>query len=150
LALYYLDTSALVKLYVREPGTERLLGLTDRPDDNRLAILVLAQLELRSAIRRREKNGELSAALAAQLLGVFTRHVEGRFLTQPVTGFVLDIAAALVDRYALRAYDAAQLAGYLALKNSSGAGVPVFVCSDQELLSAAVQEGAPTLDPTSY
>ena len=96
MALYYLDTSALVKLYVREPGTERLLGLTDRPDDNRLAILVLAQLELRSAIRRREKNGELSAALAAQLLGLFTRHVEGRFLTQPVTGFVLDIAAALM------------------------------------------------------
>jgi predicted nucleic acid-binding protein len=150
LALYYLDTSALAKLYVREIGTERLIALANRPAENRLAILALAQLELRSAIRRRGKNGEISAALAAQLLELFTRHVEGRFLTQPVTDFVLDIAATLVDRYALRAYDAAQLAGYAALRASAGADVPVFVCSDQELLSAAVQEGAPTLDPTSY
>ncbi|MGB8887628.1 MAG: type II toxin-antitoxin system VapC family toxin [Candidatus Korobacteraceae bacterium] len=149
MTLYYLETSALVKLYVREQGTERLLALASRIADNRLAIFALAQIELRSAIRRRERNGEIPPVIAAQLLELFGRQIESRFLTQPVTDFVLDIAAAVVDRYALRAYDAAQLAGYLALRNSSGGDVPVFVCSDQELLSAALQEGIPILDPTA-
>jgi len=149
LALYYLETSALVKLYVREPGTERLLSLADRSGDNQLAILALAQVEFRSAVRRRERNGEIPALVATQLLEVFKRHVEGRFITQAVTDFVLDLASMLVDRYALRAFDAVQLAGYVALKTSAGADVPVFVCADQELLTAARQEGIPILDPCS-
>jgi uncharacterized protein len=149
LALYYLETSALVKLYVREPGTERLLSLADRSGDNQLAILALAQVEFRSAVRRRERNGEIPALVATQLLEVFKRHIEGRFITQAVTDFVLDLASMLVDRYALRAFDAVQLAGYAALKTSAGAAVPVFVCADQELLTAAQHEGMPILDPCS-
>jgi predicted nucleic acid-binding protein len=149
LAFYYLDTSALVKLYVLEPGTDRLLALTARSSDRRLAILSLAQIEFRSAVRRREQNGEIPAPVAAQLLEMFGRHLEGRFVTQTVTDFVLDIASMLVDRYALRAFDALQLAGYMALKNSAGADLPVFVCSDKELLMAAKREGLPVLHPCS-
>ncbi len=149
MALYYFETSALVKLYVREPGTERLLALADRSSENRLAILALAQVELRSAVRRRERNGEIPTLVATQLLEVFKRHVEARFIIQAVTDFVLDIASMLVDRHALRAFDAVQLAGYMALKSSAGADVPVFVCSDHELLTAAKQEGIPILDPCS-
>jgi hypothetical protein len=100
-------------------------------------------------VRRRERSGEIPAAVAAQLLEVFKRHIEARFITQAVTDFVLDLASVLVDRYALRAFDAVQLAGYLALKSSAGSDVPVFVCSDRELLNAAAQEGIPILDPCS-
>ena len=42
MALYYLETSALVKLYVREPGTERMLALAARSSENRLAVLALS------------------------------------------------------------------------------------------------------------
>jgi len=149
LALYYLETSALVKLYVREPGTERVLALADRASENQLAVLALTQVEVRSAIRRRERNGEIPAAVASQLLDAFTRHLEGRFVTQAVTDFVVDIASALVDRHVLRAFDAIQLAGYVALKSSAGTDQPVFVCSDQALLAAAQQEGIAILDPCS-
>ena len=149
MAFYYLDTSALVKLYVREPGTERLLALAARSSETRLAILALAQVELRSAVRRRERTGEIPSPVASQLLETFRRHVEGRFLVQMVTDFVLDRSCALVDSYALRAFDAVQLAGYMVLKSAGGPDVPVFVCSDQELLSAAEREGALVLDPCS-
>ena len=149
MAFYYLETSALVKLYVREPGTERLLALAARSSENRLAILALAQVEFRSAVRRRERNGEIPSPIASQLLESFKRHVEGRFLIQTVTDFVLDTAGMLVDRHALRAFDAIQLAGYIVLKTAGGADLPVFVCSDQELLIAAEREGAPVLDPCS-
>lgn len=149
MALYYLETSALVKLYVLESGTERLLLLTDRSSGNRFAILSLSQVEFRSAIRRRERNGEIPASVANELLSAFKRHSETRFVTQMVSDFVLDIAAALVDRYALRAFDAIQLAGYAALKDAAGSDAPIFVCSDQGLLAAAKLEGALVLDPTS-
>jgi uncharacterized protein len=147
LALYYLETSALVKLYVREPGTDRVLALAARSSDNRLAILSLAQVEFRSAIRRRERSGEIPAVIATELLDAFSRHLESRFVTQTINDFLLDIACALVDRHALRAFDAIQLAGYVVLRRSAGASTPVFVCSDQELLTAAKHEGAPILDP---
>jgi predicted nucleic acid-binding protein len=147
LAFYYLETSALVKLYVRESGTERVLALANRISENRLAILGLTQVELRSAVRRRERNGEISPLVATQLLETFKRHVETRFVSQTINDFVLDVASALVDRHALRAYDAIQLAGYVALRGSTGTEVPVFVCSDHALLEAARLEGIPVLDP---
>jgi predicted nucleic acid-binding protein len=149
LAFYYLETSALVKLYVRESGTERVLALANRTTENRLAILALTQVEFRSAVRRRERNGEIPPLVATQLLEAFKRHVEQRFVSQVINDFVLDIASALVDRHALRAYDAAQLAGYLALRSSAGTDVPIFVCSDHALLEAALLEGIPILDPAS-
>jgi hypothetical protein len=149
LGFYYLETSALVKLYVRESGTERMLALANRSNENRLAVLALSQIELRSAVRRRERNREIPSVVAAQLLDAFKRHLETRFLSQTVTDFVLDIASTLVDRHALRAYDAVQLAGYVALRGSAGTAEPVFVCSDHMLLTAARQEGIPALDPTS-
>lgn len=149
MAFYYLETSALVKLYVRESGTERVLALANRATENRLAILALTQVELRSAVRRRERNGEIPPLVATQLLEAFKRHLEQRFVSQMVNDFVLDVASALVDRHALRAYDAVQLAGYLALRGSTGTEVPIFVCSDHGLLEAARLEGIPILDPAS-
>lgn len=147
MALYYLETSALVKLYVREAGTERLLLLADRSARNRFGILSLSQVEFRSAIRRRERSGEIAAQIATQLLEAFRRHSETRFITQAVTDLVLDTALTVVDRHGLRAFDAMQLAGYSVFKNSAGSDVPIFVCADQELLTAARYEGAPILDP---
>ena len=150
MALYYLETSALVKLYVREPGTEVLLRLASRSSDSRLAVLSLARVELTSAVRRRERNGEIPAAVATSVLEAFGRHLQTRFVTQIITDFVLDIAVALANRHALRAFDAVQLAGFVALRAaSSSTEAPFFVCSDKALLTAAETEGAAVLNPES-
>jgi len=71
LALYYLETSALVKLYVYEPGTDRLLGLTASDAGHRFAILSLAQVEFRAAIRRRQRVGEIPDSAADELSNPF-------------------------------------------------------------------------------
>lgn len=147
MALYYLETSALVKLYVFEPGTERLVSLTASSAGHRFAILALAQVEFRSAIRRQERGGEISPSEADSLIESFRKHSEGRFVVQPFTDSLLDVALALIDGYPLRGFDAMQLAGYLLLRSISGAEEPVFVCADKALLSAARSEGCPVLDP---
>jgi uncharacterized protein len=147
LALYYLETSALVKLYVREQGTDRLLRLIEASPENRFALLSLSQVELRSAIRRRERNGDINTRVAGLILDRFQQHMEAKFLQQSVTDSVLDNAAEMIDRYALRAYDAVQMAGYLVLKTTLGKELSVFVCSDQLLLQVARSEQLPILDP---
>jgi uncharacterized protein len=147
LALYYLDTSALVKLYVREPGTEQVLRLASASAGNTLAILTLAQVEIRSALRRRERAGEIASSMVIQLLERFQRHLEAVFLRQIVSEAMFDAACELVDAHGLFASDAVQLAGYLALRTSSGDNTPIFVSADRQLLQAAKAESAPVFDP---
>ena len=149
MALYYLETSALVKLYVYEDGTERLLSLAAGDAGHRFAILSLAQVEFRAAIRRRQRSGEVAASAADELIESFRQHSEGKFLIQSFSDSLLDVALELVDGYALRGYDSMQLAGYLMLRSISGAEEPTFVCADKALLSAARNEGCPVLDPCS-
>jgi hypothetical protein len=146
LALYYIDTSALVKLYVREPGTDRLLQLAGHPTENRLAILALTPVEVRSAVRRRQRAGDVDATTAGLILDRLQKHMETRFLQQALSQVVLDGALEMIDRYALRAYDAVQLSGCLTLKTID-AEAPTFVCSDQQLLDAARSELLTVLDP---
>jgi len=148
-ALYFLDTSALVKLYVREQGSDRMVALAAAAAGNRIAILSFAQVEFRSALRRRQKAGDIPSGTADQLLDIFQLHVESRFSAQPVTDYMLDVACQLTDRYFLRALDAIQLAGYVNLRNSAVSEAPFFVSGDRELLAAATLEGAPVLDPSS-
>ena len=84
MALYYLETSALVKLYVREPGTERLLQIASNASQNRLAVLALSVDEARSAIRRRQRAGDIDPKAAALVLDRLQYLMEGRFLAGQV------------------------------------------------------------------
>ena len=149
MALYYLETSALVKLYVQEPGTERLLRLAGRTNNHRFAVLVLARAEVHSAVRRRQREGDIEASIADRLLIRFDQHLESRFIKQVLNDPLIDLATSLVDRHALRAYDAIQLAGCLVLKTNSASDEPSFVCSDRRLLEAAENEGLACFDPTT-
>lgn len=149
MALYYLDTSALVKLYVREVGTERMLELARRGAGHQLAVLAMAQVEIRSAIRRRERSTELDSTAADQVLATFQRHIESKFLRQAISDSMLDRACGLIDKYGLTAFDGVQLAGYLELQVTSGKRWPIFVSADRELLRAAQLEGVPVFDPSS-
>ena len=146
MALYFLDTSALVKLYVQEPGTDRLLPLVTSRPGNRFAILSIAIGEIRSAIRRRQRAGDIDASIATSILENVRSHSETRFIRQVINDPVIDTAMEMLDRYPLRAYDAIQLAGCLALCAITTEDF-IFVCSDQRLLEAARSERLKTLDP---
>ena len=147
MALFYLETSALVKLYVREPGTETLLRLVRPQDNHRFTVLTVAEVELRSAIRRRERSGDIEHDVATKLIHRFAGHLESRFARQPLSESVLQTACALIDSHPLRAYDAVQLAGCLVLRESAGHEAPVFVCADEQLLKVADRLKVSTLNP---
>jgi predicted nucleic acid-binding protein len=146
LAFYFLDTSALVKLYVQESGTDRLLPLVSAQPENRFAVLTISIVEIRSAIRRRQRAGDIDADAAAEILESVQTHMETRFLRQAVNDSVIDAALEMIDRYALRAYDAVQLAGCLAICAIADEAF-TFVCSDQRLVEAARSEQLRVFNP---
>lgn len=149
MALLYLDTSALVKLYVQETGTERMLELAHPDAGNSLAIVSLARIEFRAAVRRRERLGDIDAALADGLIQRFAKHLAGSFQVQPVNDAVLEESAGVIDRHGLRAYDGVQLGGCLALRSTVGTSIEVqFVCADQTLIEAAQAEGLTAINPS--
>ena len=124
-----------------------MLTLAAGSETPRLAILSLARAELYSAVRRRERAGDLDTTLATELLNRFEADLKTRFLRQSVSDPVLDLACVLIDRHPLRAYDALQVAGCLTLR-SAAPEPPVFVCADQHLLEVAETESLTWLDPT--
>ena len=148
MASVYLDTSVLIKLYIEEEGTERVLGMTDDVAGVQAIILDITPLEARSAVRRRQREGDISGADAGGILDQIEADVSSSFLVQPSTSAVIEDGARLIDRYALRAYDALQLAGCLVIRENVP-GPLTFVCADVRLCAAAVQEGLAVLNPTS-
>ena len=147
MASVYLDTSALVKLYVEEEGTARVLGLVAGTDGGQAVILDLALIECRSAVRRREREGDISRADADRILDRLEVDASS-YLVQPSNSAVIEEAARLIDRYPLRAHDAIQLAGCVVVREGVPAGV-TFVCADVQLCLAAGQEGLAVLNPVS-
>jgi len=147
LAILYLDTSALLKLFIREPGTEVMIGLAGN-SENRLAISAVSPVEFRSAIRRRVHTGDLAKYIALGLLDHFDLKLADTFLQQPVTDAVISEAIALVDQYNLRTLDSLQLACCKVLQLSVSSA-PVFVCSDQNLIEAATAEKLTCVNPLS-
>ncbi len=145
---YYVESSALVKLYVREPGTDRMLGLAETCGPGRMTVLALTRVEFRSAVRRRQRCGDMDMDESQTMLARFDRHWAERFVIQPVTEIILAEAALLIDKHPLRAYDAVQLAGCNVLRSRMEPENCLFVCADQDLLAAAAHEGLTVLDPT--
>ena len=142
----YLDTSALIKLYIEEKGTERIARIVEEADDGRLVILHLTPIEARSAIRRREREGDIATADADRVLREIEDDASSLFLMQPSTSAVMEEAARLIDRHPLRAYDALQLAGCLVVRQGMP-GPITFVCADARLCEAADGEGLTTMNP---
>ena len=146
MATYYFDTSALVKLYLDEQGTDVVLSLADEQAGDRLAILDLALLECRSMVRRRMRARELSGDYAERLIEQVEEHGSSTYLVQATTREIQYEARRLLDTRPLRTLDALQLAGCLAVRQADASPL-TFVCADTRLCDAAIQEGVDTINP---
>jgi predicted nucleic acid-binding protein len=147
-ATLFLDTSALVKLYVDETGTDTMVALADPSAGNQLAIVALTRVEFRAAIRRRVKLGDIDEADADAALARFAAHLSTLYLVQPLNETVLESACGAIDRHTLRAYDSVQLAGCLVLRMTIGGDLELqFVSANQALLKAATSDGLAVINP---
>jgi len=138
----------LVKLFVSEEGSKNMIELFESVEDHHKAVSALAPLEVRSAIRRRQSSGDVSAAAAEQALDALSAE-RRRLVEHPISSQALDEASAVIDRRNLRALDALQLATALVAMQSLNSGDEVhFIVADQKLMAAAIAEGLRGWDPS--
>jgi len=139
---FFVDSSALVKLYFREAGTERMRKLARDHSKRSFELLDISKVECASAVERLARDGKLDRSQADSILGRLHRDFR-QFQVRPVTMPVVDLAVELLQKHPLKAYDAIQLAGC----RETAANPPVFVCADRRLRDAAKAEGLKILDP---
>ncbi len=146
MTLYFLESSALAKLFVAEVGSDRLVALIEPLPAAQKLVSSLGPVEVHSAIRRRERSGEVTHDNASEALAILA--TESASMTeQTVNTPVIEAAKQMLDRHALRSLDAIQLASAWVARAVSGITDVVFVASDYVLLSAAQAEGFQIWDP---
>ena len=112
-------------------------------------ISAIALLEVRSALQRRLRLGQLTAD-AVQHAEFELRVGSQSFTHWPIQTSILEHASVLIQRHALRALDALQLASSLAVRDDLEPGDHlIFIGSDVRLLAAAQSEGLATWDPAN-
>ena len=128
----YFDTSALVKRYIREPGSQRLRALLRR---YRVISSAVMPVEALSAFSRRHAIGDLTVrdfqAIIAQI-GKDRAHWD----LVEVTSEVLFRAEDLVRRTSLRTLDAIHVASVLTIEQAAGLRF-AFVTADAVQRDAA-------------
>jgi predicted nucleic acid-binding protein len=133
--ILYLDTSALVTLYVEESGTPRVTARVEQASAVTTARVTYA--EARAALARYRREGALSPAGLRQAV----RQLDEDWLAYTIVDVgdsVVREAGALAERHALRGYDAVQLAAAVAVRRSGGD--VEFATFDARLAAAARRE----------
>lgn len=113
--IVYLDTSALLKLYVAEAGQEIVVERLRSGDQ--IATALITYVEMFAALARLEKERRVTAAGFA-MLGEQLEANWASYWTVELTRSVARRAAMLARRHGLRGYDAVQLASALELRGS--------------------------------
>ena len=134
--MIYWDTSALVKQFLAEVGTEEVLAL--RTQDLPHATSMITYSETFSALRRRVRERFLPAAHYCAAIDLFKRDWPA-FVRVQLDEEIIMLSAKLIERHPLRTLDAIHLASVLQLQQLVGEP-SLFVSSDSQLLQAATAE----------
>jgi len=153
MAVYYLDTSALVKRYAREKGSHWVLNLTDPTIKHGLYTVRLTGPEMLAAFARKVRTGELLSSAARQAAADFRADWASQYRVIEVTPLLAGRAMDLVERHNLRGYDAVHLAAAIelqAVRLAMQLSAIIFVSGDEDQLDAAEIEGLATENPNLH
>ena len=135
--ILYVDTSALVKLYVPEPESSAVQALVGSAQI--AAVSVIAFAEARAAFARKRRERAVGQKDYRRIVEEFNDDWDHFFIVD-VTEPLVKRAAQLAEKHGLRGYDAIQLSSAIVLREQSGEAVS-FCCFDDRLLRASRREG---------
>lgn len=141
----FFDTSALVKRYYEELGTERVDELIE--DDRVVTITSLAVIETISAFRRKYNRDDISESALDTLLAAFFEEALSDFVILPMDESIQEFSFSLILEDDLRTLDSLQLSAALSM-TAEDTDV-VFVSADSDLISVADRRGLDTINPDS-
>jgi predicted nucleic acid-binding protein len=150
LASYFLDTSALAKLYHKETGSEYVDRIVKEPG-SRCTISRLSIVEMESVLAIKVRTGEIDEQLVETARRCLRADLSQRRLLigPPIQADHYHTARILLAKYGategLRTLDALQLAIALDLKQTGQ--ITVLVTADQRLCRVAALADCPAVNP---
>lgn len=135
--IVYFDTSALVKRYVSEAGSDQVLALWTRTTLPVASWLLYP--EVAAAFARRKREQAPNAAALDQAYGLFGADWL-KFHRVPIDDEIARRVDELVQKHPLRGADAVHLASALTVRDAVQTEV-IFACADNALKRAASAEG---------
>jgi predicted nucleic acid-binding protein len=154
MSVFYFDTSAIVKRYVVETGTDWIMVLTN-PNSNNLSIITeitLAETTAAISAKHRAVQG-ITRQERDETIELFLQHCNTEYHLIPTHRIIIERAILLTKNHRLRGYDAVQLASALITNEKLIIGrLPslVFVTADKDLILAAKSEGLSTDNPNLH
>lgn len=133
----FFDASALVKRYVQAPHTARVRRLLAGGD---VVVSRLSEVEVAAALARLVREQAVNAADGDRVLDAFRRDLDRWHIIELVPE-VTTRARVLLERHAITANDAIQLASAQYFELMMGEPLVEFVAFDGRLLDAARAEG---------
>ncbi len=153
MAGFFYDSSAIVKRYVNEIGSNFIDGLADAKSGHIILLSRISRVEVAAAIARRLKNKSVTASDAQNALAAFQHDLTNNYFTVEITPVLLSRAMSLAIKHALRGYDAVQLAAVLEASDERTANdlSPLtLISADTELNTAAQAEGLAVDNPNDH
>lgn len=149
----FFDSSALVKAYIAETGTDWVRAILNDPQ-HRITISALAEVEVTSALTRRFNEGDLTQIELDQACDDLGQDCATYSLVS-VTSQILQAAVGHARSRSLRAYDAVQLASAIAVRNTLSVTQtnPIhfaLISADNSLNDAARLDGVQVQDPNMH
>jgi len=139
--ILYLDTSALVKLYAQEPGTDAVKAWVAEAEAT--ATSWVAYAETRAAFARARREGVTTPERHQERIGQFNRDWEA-LLRVHLLAHIARSAGELTEVYGLRGFDAIHLASALHLRDRVTPVPFVLAAFDRRLRDAAERAGLQT------
>jgi len=131
--ILFCDTSALMKLYIVEPGSDLAKSLVAEAEA--VAVVRIAWAEFHAALARRAREVPKDAAAVDDVRRALAEDW-AHYLILEVSQSLVEKAGEFADAFALRGYDAIQLAAAHELATQAERPV-AFACADQRLARAA-------------
>lgn len=153
MAVYFFDSSALVKRYIQETGSAWVQRLCQQEQPQNLYIARIAGVEVISAIARRGRVGDLSLQELANALTRFRQDFAATYEILDINSAIVARAMDFAQNRFLRGYDAVQLAvawGLHTVRQMLGLPVLTLVSADNDLNAAATDEGLTVENPHTY
>lgn len=139
--ILYCDTSALIKLYLRE--AESSLMLAEAQAASVIAVCRITWAEAMAALARRAREEEADAEVIDQARLRLQAHWP-RYAIVEVSQALVELAGEQADTFSLRGYDSVQLAAVCVLRAQTREVVR-FACFDKRLRKSAKALGIPTV-----
>ncbi|MBD2460141.1 type II toxin-antitoxin system VapC family toxin [Oscillatoria sp. FACHB-1407] len=153
MAIYFLDSSALVKRYVGETGSSWVVGLFDAALGNEFFVAAITGVEIIAAVTRRVRNGSIAVTDAKLVCNQLRSDLQTDYQVIEITEQIINSGMALAEAQGLRGYDAIQLAAGCAVNKlciDNGLSPIILVSADNELNSAAAHQGLLIENPNIY